>query len=453
MEHVLNYTIKNCIIQGCAANGILSSCNVVGSEFSNIVNNIIYDNTDDGIYINSQTNLGAEYHIYNNTIVDNDYGLYHAPAAVPSSSILAKNNIAYSNTNGDYGVSATHSGSFVLDYCTSGDGTADDFEGANNTVSTTPAFVNYGGKDFNITVLDTAGLDIGTNLSSDADYPFDTDAISTTRPQGTQWDRGALERIKPSSSSSSCSSSSDANFSSSSSSSCSSSYSSSSSSSDPAFSSSSCSSSSSSDEGDANLEAHWTFDESSGSIASDSTANGNDATIVGTPVWGAGQVGNALTFSSSYCTVENHASLNLTGAFTIALWLKTSGDGTFLGFYGGNPYNGYGGEIDNAIGSTADIKFWTGAWQTATSVSNITDNAWHHIAITMDGSGNWIIYKDGSSVNSSSGGTLPTSDSAQKRIAQNGYSPFANPYTGGMDDARIYSRELSGPEISDLASM
>ena len=40
--------------------------------------------------------------------------------------------------------------------------------------------------------------------------------------------------------------------------------------------------------------AHWKFDETSGTSASDSSGNGRTGTLVNGPIWTAGKVGNAL---------------------------------------------------------------------------------------------------------------------------------------------------------------
>ena len=48
----------------------------------------------------------------------------------------------------------------------------------------------------------------------------------------------------------------------------------------------------------ADLVAHWRFDEGSGTVAIDSSGNGNDGTLKGDPQWVAGMYGAALEFDS-----------------------------------------------------------------------------------------------------------------------------------------------------------
>ena len=48
------------------------------------------------------------------------------------------------------------------------------------------------------------------------------------------------------------------------------------------------------------LVAYWAFDENDGEVASDSSGNGHDGTLVGDPQWVEGQMGSALHFDSSW---------------------------------------------------------------------------------------------------------------------------------------------------------
>ena len=73
--------------------------------------------------------------------------------------------------------------------------------------------------------------------------------------------------------------------------------------------------------------AHWKFDESSGTIATDSagTNNGilNGFNFTPTSGWVTGIMSNALSFDGLTDFVSLDSSqLNLTNNFSIALWLK-----------------------------------------------------------------------------------------------------------------------------------
>ena len=69
----------------------------------------------------------------------------------------------------------------------------------------------------------------------------------------------------------------------------------------------------------------WHFDEGSGDVASDSSGNGNDGTLMEAPEWVDGKVGKALAFNgTNYVEVPDADSLKMTDAVTVALWFKTT---------------------------------------------------------------------------------------------------------------------------------
>ena len=57
---------------------------------------------------------------------------------------------------------------------------------------------------------------------------------------------------------------------------------------------------------------YWNLNEGSGPTAADSSGSGNNGTLINSPSWVAGQIGNALSFSSaakSYVAVAPSSSL------------------------------------------------------------------------------------------------------------------------------------------------
>jgi len=71
----------------------------------------------------------------------------------------------------------------------------------------------------------------------------------------------------------------------------------------------------------ADLIAHWRLDESSGSVAHDTSGNGHDGTVGGIPNWVAGKIRGALDFngSTNYIDMDDRV---VEGTWTLAMWLK-----------------------------------------------------------------------------------------------------------------------------------
>ena len=68
----------------------------------------------------------------------------------------------------------------------------------------------------------------------------------------------------------------------------------------------------------------WRMNEGSGTTLVDSSASGNNGTILGNPTWVAGQHGQAIRFDGTgdYATVPDSASLDISSAITMAAWVK-----------------------------------------------------------------------------------------------------------------------------------
>ncbi|MDH4241912.1 MAG: hypothetical protein OEW48_20310, partial [Phycisphaerae bacterium] len=75
---------------------------------------------------------------------------------------------------------------------------------------------------------------------------------------------------------------------------------------------------------DPDLVGLWMLDEISGTIAYDSSGNGNNGTLIGDPQWVAGQIDGALDLDGAgdWVNCGNGASLTINSAITMAVWVK-----------------------------------------------------------------------------------------------------------------------------------
>ena len=189
---------------------------------------------------------------------------------------------------------------------------------------------------------------------------------------------------------------------------------------------------------DPGLVGWWTFDSISGATVTDSSAAGNNATLVGSPSTVTGQIGQAISLdgSTQYMTTSGVA---LPTDVTLSLWMKgtaglnmiMSSDALVLGVYNGFPTISFNTCLSCGISGTAKVN----------------DGNWHHIVVTVSNN-TAAIYVDGSSAG---GGSLTYAGSSSAFGI--GMVPTDGFFTGSMDDIRIFNRALSAAEISQFYSV
>ncbi len=187
---------------------------------------------------------------------------------------------------------------------------------------------------------------------------------------------------------------------------------------------------------DEGLVAYYTFDEGSGSIAHDSSGNGNDGQIQGAK-WVGLKKGCALEFDGldDYVDCGSDESLNITEKITVEAWV----------YYQGAPLavtsivsKGPGYSLYACSGW---YFYWCHKCQTAPL---LIPDFWHHLVGTFDGA-TFKVYLDDALiyVRSSEEVGLATLASAvdESLFIGKGY------FEGMIDEVKVYSRALSAEEI------
>jgi len=199
---------------------------------------------------------------------------------------------------------------------------------------------------------------------------------------------------------------------------------------------------------DSNYKGVWHLPNGTTLTASDSTSNGNNGSLVGSPTAVAGQIGGAagLNGSSQYIRVANASSLKPTSALTLSGWVYLTGatnwshlfsldyrsDGTW-----NTPYSAYSMCFNsNTNEPYANIAI-NGTMQSAGSSSALSLNTWHYMVTTYDGS-TIRLFVDGSNVASTSAsGSISYNTSQDLALGQR--SPYSSSeyVTGNLDELRV----------------
>ena len=209
------------------------------------------------------------------------------------------------------------------------------------------------------------------------------------------------------------------------------------------------------------MRAHWKMDEMTGQTLNDSSGNGNSGTLGDTtssasddPAWGAGKYNGGLVMDATGEFADGVTATALgfptaTNAFTISLWVKTTGSSEYYLF-------------DNCSSCGRDVSLRMDNGRVETLIhdgtngngtpqygvaSSYNNGAWHYIALTWNGAGMETVYANGkrlgSTTSTSVTGSLETS--AQFRIGSRNGGP--SNFTGSMEEVKVYNYDLSPDEI------
>ncbi|QDU74285.1 hypothetical protein Pan97_12920 [Bremerella volcania] len=205
----------------------------------------------------------------------------------------------------------------------------------------------------------------------------------------------------------------------------------------------------------AGVIAHYELDETSGSIAYDSTLAGNHATYIGAPTLAVGgpnsaELGTAVELDGSTQYVTSGKSLlNGLSQFTIAGWIYFDSLTANRSFFGQNDVVELG--INGADGQ---IHIWTANGGSFYTAGTLSTGRWIHVAAVGDGSSlsvyvnGTLLHMEGSSIGSGTYG----SSSSYFKIGEGVYAPSGDYLDARVDDVRVYSRALCASEIQALSS-
>ena len=195
------------------------------------------------------------------------------------------------------------------------------------------------------------------------------------------------------------------------------------------------------------------FREGEGNVAHDATVAANNGTLVGGAKWTAGPRGNALRVAAtSGVSVPDDATLDITGALAIELWIKPTTSGQTSYVLAKNTASGaaafnYGlGLVNGRLRGVLSGNNYTSAFV-------VPVNAWTHVALTWDGA-KVRLYANGVQV-ASGNRTAALSVNGHALIlgarAASG-NALAQGFTGEIDQVNVWRGALSAAEICSASA-
>lgn len=217
----------------------------------------------------------------------------------------------------------------------------------------------------------------------------------------------------------------------------------------------------------ANPDLYWRLDETSGSTAVSADPYGNNGSYSGQATTKneagvmAGGTDKAVTFNtssngSSGGVVSSNQQVSNPTTYSEEIWFKTNTTqgGKLIGF--GDQQTGLSSNYDRHVYMQDDGRIvfgtWTGQTNTITSPTALNDNQWHYAVATQAADG-MKLYVDGTLIGTNPQ-TSAQSYSGYWRIGGDNTWGSTGPYfSGTLDEAAVYSTELSAQDVADHYSL
>ena len=199
---------------------------------------------------------------------------------------------------------------------------------------------------------------------------------------------------------------------------------------------------------------YWKLNETSGTVAADSTNAGNTGTYTNGPLINqSGIKDTAANFDGTddYVAVPDSASLKATDAVTMAAWVRptssTNVDRIIINKEG---------EYELAITDTNEVKWaWANTspgWNWHQTGTFIPNDAWSHISVTYDGAQaktyvNGVLVETFAATGDIGDAHLPLNE---LRIGGRSNNPAGKCFAGLIDEVYIFTRALDAAEVAGV---
>ena len=208
----------------------------------------------------------------------------------------------------------------------------------------------------------------------------------------------------------------------------------------------------------------WKFDDGSGTVANDSSGNGNHGNLTNGPIWTTGKIGGALSFDGVDDKVVTNNFLGIGGANprSISAWIKTTSLNAVICSWGTMaPTEKWVFRVQNTAGVSGAIRTEifngvkvgslpvnNGTWFFVSSILHPNTTNISHLLHYVNGNLESASFNDSSVVNT----TLSSKFKIGKGLDGDNYLS-SSPFHGVIDDVRIYDRALSAAEVQALYNL
>ncbi len=207
----------------------------------------------------------------------------------------------------------------------------------------------------------------------------------------------------------------------------------------------------------AGLAGQWTFSETSGTTAADSSGNGDNGTLVGGVTHVAGPNGtHALQFdgTSGSVSLGNPAALDIAGQITISAWVKVVSTGGLQDIVAHGYVSGPDTEDFLRIyNGQYQVGSWDGTGHLASAGIPATDaGSWVQLTGVYDGTA-WKLYDNGVLLNSTADATGAVAVDAGWAIgSRGGGSDDQRNFLGDIGQVQIFNQALTPAQVAQMST-
>ena len=210
-----------------------------------------------------------------------------------------------------------------------------------------------------------------------------------------------------------------------------------------------------------NLSAYWSFDEGTGTIATDLSNNSRNG-ILNNTGWTTGIIGSATSYNgiNTYINVSKKVVYERTDAFSLSFWMNTSvGPGVlqtvfFAGSTGGSD-TGWHVRLDGTDKLEFHMNGATNLFSVETTNAIGSNNKWKHVVIVYNGSSQAdqvLFYINNSVVATTGVGSVTSSlvSGSNKNVIGAKHEGLSIPFNGSLDEIALFKRALNTSDITEL---
>lgn len=202
----------------------------------------------------------------------------------------------------------------------------------------------------------------------------------------------------------------------------------------------------------------WNMDDNSTASQSDSSGNGFNCALTGSPTWATTDAGHTAGYqvfngTSQLGDCGGNTLLKPTTAGTLMGWFKFSSVGTFNtimsnGTMSGSEANGVNVEILSGK-ICLSINNGTSGHNQTSGTTTISTGTWYHVAVTWDGT-TASVYVNGALDKSGSQGGITPSPAFNYTLGWDGGHTAGSRAACSIDDARVYGSALTAAQINTI---